>query len=67
MISTELLDKFKKLYEEKYNIILNEEEALKMATDFLNLMKILMRPDPPKPKRKYVRRNSPINQLYETQ
>lgn len=67
MISNDLLEKFKRLYLEKYKIFLSDEEALQMATDFLNLMKILMRPDPPKPKRKYVRKNSTVNHLYETQ
>lgn len=44
MISNELLEKFKRLYNEKYNITLSDEEATQMATDFLNLMKILLRP-----------------------
>lgn len=47
MISRELLDKFKKLYEEKYNIILSEEEATEMATHFLNMMRILIKPQRP--------------------
>jgi hypothetical protein len=46
MISTELLDKFKSLYEEKYNIILSDVEATELATHFLNLMKILIKPKP---------------------
>lgn len=44
MISKELLEKFKRLYQEKYNINLSDEETIQMATDFLNLMKILLRP-----------------------
>ncbi|MBI2314971.1 hypothetical protein HYU93_02845 [Candidatus Daviesbacteria bacterium] len=44
MISNELLEKFKRLYQEKYNITLSDEEATQMATDFLNLMKVLLRP-----------------------
>jgi len=46
MISNELLAKFKRLYQEKYNITLSDEETTKMATDFLNLMKVLLRPKP---------------------
>lgn len=48
MISNELLEKFKRLYQEKYNITLSDEETTKMATDFLNLMKVLLRPKPKK-------------------
>lgn len=46
MISKELLEKFKKLYLEKYGIKLTDEQATKDATDFLNLMRILVKPDP---------------------
>lgn len=46
MVSKELLEKFKKLYLDKYNIILNDEEATKMATDLVNLMEILLKPLP---------------------
>ncbi|GEM_PF-1690325 len=46
MISNESLEEFKKLYYEKYNITLSDEGATQMATDFLNLMKILTRPVP---------------------
>ncbi len=67
MISNDLLEKFKSLYVEKYKISLSDEEALQMATDFMNLMKILIKPEPAKPKRKYVRKNTSINQVYETQ
>lgn len=48
MMSNELLEKFKRLYQEKYNITLSDEEATQMATDFLNLMKVLLRPKPKK-------------------
>ena len=44
MVSTEFLDKFKKLYKDKYNIILSDEEATRLGTHFLNLMKILIKP-----------------------
>ncbi len=49
MISKELLDKFKKLYKEKFDINLTDEQATKMATDLVNLMRVLLRPNP-KPK-----------------
>ncbi len=41
-----MLEKFKTLYEKKYNIALTDEEATEMATAFLNLMKILIYPKP---------------------
>jgi hypothetical protein len=44
MVSQEFLEKFKNLYKEKFNIILTDEEATKLATDFLNLMRVLIRP-----------------------
>ena len=44
MISKEYLDKFKKLYMDKYNITLSDEETTELATHFLNLMEILIRP-----------------------
>lgn len=46
MVSQELLDKFKKLYLDKYNITLSDEEATELTTHFLNLMKILIKPKP---------------------
>ncbi len=46
MISKEYLDKFKKLYQDKYNITLSDEETTELATHFLNLMEILIRPKP---------------------
>lgn len=46
MISKELLDKFKKLYLEQFNITLTEEEATGMATDLVNLMKVILKPEP---------------------
>jgi len=45
MVSKEILDKFKSLYKEKYNIILTEEEATELVTQFLTLMKILIMPE----------------------
>lgn len=46
MLTTELLEKFKSIYKQQFSIDLNDEEATLMATDFLNLMKILVSPDP---------------------
>lgn len=46
MISKAYLDKFKKLYKDKYEINLTDEEATELATHFLNLMEILIRPKP---------------------
>ena len=44
MIRKEFLDKFKKLYQDKYNITLDDEQATELATHFLNLMEILIKP-----------------------
>jgi hypothetical protein len=44
MIKKEYLDKFKKLYKDKYDITLSDEETTELATHFLNLMEILIRP-----------------------
>ena len=46
MISKEYLDKFKKLYKDKYEITLSDEEATELATHFLNMMEVLIRPKP---------------------
>ncbi len=46
MISEDLLAKFKKLYQEQFNIALTDEEATAMATDLVNLMKVLLKPQP---------------------
>lgn len=59
MISKAYLEKFKKLYKDKYNITLSDEETTELATHFLNLMEILIRP---KPKAKPV--NALIKQVY---
>ncbi len=45
MMSKELLEKFKKLYYEKFGIALGNEEATAMANDLVNLMKVLLEPD----------------------
>ena len=44
MVSAEMLEKFKKLYLEKYNISLTNEEATQMANDLVNLMSLLLKP-----------------------
>jgi len=44
-MSKELLEKFKKLYYEKFGITLSNEEATAMANDLVNLMKVLLEPD----------------------
>jgi hypothetical protein len=46
MVSKEQLDKFKSLYQRKYNTSLTDEEATKMTTDLLNLMRVLIKPLP---------------------
>lgn len=44
MITKELREKFKKLYYEKFNITLSDEEATEMANDLINLVKVLLKP-----------------------
>jgi len=44
MISKEYLDKFKKLYKDKYDITLTDEEATELANHFLNMMEVLIKP-----------------------
>lgn len=46
MISTEILEKFEKLYKEKYDITLTDEETTQLATDLINLMRVLLKPEP---------------------
>jgi len=46
MVNNEQLEKFKSLYKRKYNITLTDEEATKMTTDLLNLMRVLIKPLP---------------------
>ena len=63
MISKEILEKFKRLYKEKYDITLSDEEATRMSTDFLNLMKLLLNPKPKKQENEITQ----VKQNYETQ
>ena len=44
MISKEYLDKFKKLYKDKYEITLTDDEATELANHFLNMMEVLIKP-----------------------
>lgn len=46
-MNTEIRDKFKKLYYEKFGISLTNEEATQMSTDLINLVKVLLKPDKP--------------------
>ncbi|GEM_PF-5412242 len=46
MIPEEKLEEFRKLYFREYGVLLSDEENTKMAIDFLNLMRILTRPEP---------------------
>jgi hypothetical protein len=46
MISAETIVKFKNLYKEKFNISLNDEEATQMTTDLVNLVSVLLKPEP---------------------
>lgn len=46
MVSQELLEKFKMIYKEEFNIELTDEEATKMATDLLNVMRVITQPVP---------------------
>lgn len=46
MISQKMLEKFKKIYFEEFKVQLTDEQTTEMATELLNLMKILTRPLP---------------------
>ena len=46
-MNNEIRDKFKKLYYEKFGISLTDEEATEMASDLINLMKVLLKPTKP--------------------
>lgn len=46
MVSNEILQKFKNLYQEKFNVSLTDEEATQMTNDVVNLMQVLLEPDP---------------------
>lgn len=46
MISNELLEKLKTIYQAKFNVSITDEEVTQMATDIVNLMKVLLEPEP---------------------
>ena len=46
MFSVEIQEKFKKLYQSKFNVLLTDEEVTQMVSDMVNLMKILLQPEP---------------------
>ncbi len=46
MVSRELLEKFKMIYKEEFNVTITDEEATEMSTELVNLMKVLVKPDP---------------------
>ncbi len=45
MVSRELLDEFKIIYKEQFNVTITNEEATQMTTDLVNLMKVLVKPE----------------------
>ena len=46
MVNQKQLEKFKKIYFEEFKIHLTDQDATQQATELLNLMKILTRPEP---------------------
>lgn len=46
MVNRELLDEFKMIYKEQFNVAITDEEATEMSTELVNLMKVLLKPDP---------------------
>ncbi len=45
MVSRELLNEFKMIYKEEFNVAITDEEATEMSTELVNLMKVLLKPD----------------------
>jgi hypothetical protein len=62
MLSKEILDKFNKLYKDKYDIDLTSEQTTKLANDLVNLMRILMKPEVKKEEQKEVTEEGRINE-----
>lgn len=62
MLSKEILDKFNKLYKDKYDIDLTNEQTTKLANDLVNLMRILMKPEVKKEEQKEVTEEGRINE-----
>lgn len=46
MINKEILEKFKKLYKDKYDIDLTDEQTTQLTSDLVNLMRVLLKPEP---------------------
>ena len=46
MISKEILGKFKKLYKDKYDVNLSDEQTTQLANDLVNIMRVLLKPEP---------------------
>jgi len=46
MISKEILEKFKRLYKEKYDVELTDEQTTQLANDLVSLMRVLTKPEP---------------------
>lgn len=45
MLSNEIIQKFKNLYQTKFNVVITDEEATQMASDLVNLMQLLLKPE----------------------
>jgi hypothetical protein len=45
MINTNILERAKNLYFEKYGVKLTNEKATELMTDLMNLMRVLLKPD----------------------
>ena len=45
MLSNEIIQKFKNLYQTKFNVVITDEEATQMASDLVNIMQLLLKPD----------------------
>lgn len=45
MVSRELLDEFKIICKEEFNVNITDEEATEMSTELVNLMKVLLKPE----------------------
>ena len=62
MLSKEILDKFNKLYKDKYDIDLTNEQTTKLANDLVNLMRILMKSEVKKEEQKELIEEGRINE-----
>ncbi len=58
MVSQQDLIKFKQLYYLKYHIHLTDQEAMKQATAFLNLMQVILSPTKKKQQPQYENTNA---------